>query len=324
VTAPRRYRALSVDLWFTMLFYEAGDEERWRRARLRVLRDLVRTPAGRPYSESELSEALRATRRQGTALVRSPDAREPGEVVEAVAKRLGGRLTASREVGARRYSDAGLDETPPKLNPEVVRLAAGLRPLPMVVISNTGRRGSTWATVLELLGGPRFEAIVTSCEIGRGKPDRAIFDEASRRLGIPSREILHVGDRWDLDVEGALGAGFGAVGAYQVIGLALVARTLHMGAPENLVTPFVQQFGFVAANAASTALAAYGATHGQLGVCLGAAVLYQTVYGVLGLLFALQVYTLPVWTALAVAVALAMLAYAVVLSLPRAAARLKS
>ena len=142
------------------------------------------------------------------------------------------------------------------------------------------------------------------------------------KLAVTLPTLSRGGAEADAAAFGAsVGAGFGAVGAYQVLGLALVARTLHMGAPDNLVTPLVQQFGFVAANAASTALAAYGATHGQLGVCLGGAVLFQTLYSLLGLLFALEVYTLPVWTMLAVAVALAMLAYAVVLSLPRAPAR---
>ncbi|HYM68548.1 MAG TPA: hypothetical protein VEZ44_03055, partial [bacterium] len=122
------------------------------------------------------------------------------------------------------------------------------------------------------------------------------------KLAVTLPTLSRGGEEADAAAFGAaVGAGFGAVGAFQVMGLALVARTLHMGAPDNLVTPLVQQFGFVAANGASTALAAYGATHGRLGAYLGAAVLYQTVYSVLGLLFALEVYTLPVWTMLVVA-----------------------
>jgi len=117
----------------------------------------------------------------------------------------------------------------------------------------------------------------------------------------------------------AAGAGFGAVGAYQVLGFALVARTLQIGASANFATPLLQQFGFVAANAASTVLAAYGATHERIGTYLLAAVLYQTLYGVLGLLFVLQWYPLPVWTLLGVAAGVALLAYAVVLSLRPAA-----
>ncbi len=111
----------------------------------------------------------------------------------------------------------------------------------------------------------------------------------------------------------AAGAGFGAVGAYQVIALALMARALQIGTG-SLATPLAQQLGFVAANAASTALAAYGATHRRLGMFLVAAILYQTLYGMLAVLFALRVVTLQAWTLLTVAVALALLASAIVLS----------
>jgi len=210
VPAPHRFRALSLDLWFTTLFYEAGDEERWSAARVQVLRDLLRSPDEGPFSASQISAALRATRPEVTAFARSPDWFEPLQVVQGVAQRLGGQLRADPREVARRYSAAGLEESPPRLNPEVRKVAAGLPGVPLLLISNTGRLGSTWAATIESLGGPRFSAIVTSCEVGWGKPDRAIFDEASRRIGVPGAEILHVGDRWDLDVEGALGAGFGA------------------------------------------------------------------------------------------------------------------
>jgi len=112
----------------------------------------------------------------------------------------------------------------------------------------------------------------------------------------------------------AVGAGFGAVGAYQVVALALIARGLQIGAPENLVTPLAQQFGFVAANAASTALAAYGATHGRLALYLFGAIAWQTLYGLLSVLFSLQLFATAVWTVLSVVVGLVLLAYAVVLS----------
>ncbi len=53
--------------------------------------------------------------------------------------------------------------------------------------------------------------MIASCEVGRAKPKPEKFLEASRRLGIPLDEILHVGDRWELDEDGALRSGCGAV-----------------------------------------------------------------------------------------------------------------
>gem|GEM_PF-1056493 len=121
----------------------------------------------------------------------------------------------------------------------------------------------------------------------------------------------------------AAGAGFGAFGAYQVIALALIARTLPIGTG-SLATPLVQQFGFVAANAASTALVTYGATHRRLGMYLLVAVLYETLYGILAVLFGQQLLTLQTWTLLGVVIGLGLLGYAVALSLRPAASRATS
>ena len=56
-----------------------------------------------------------------------------------------------------------------------------------------------------------FDAIVISGEVGVRKPDPAIFDIALDRLGLESRETVHVGDSLEDDVDGALAAGIGCV-----------------------------------------------------------------------------------------------------------------
>lgn len=53
----------------------------------------------------------------------------------------------------------------------------------------------------------RVEHVVASAEVGCEKPARAIFDGACQLLGVPAGGIVHVGDTWLDDVEGALGAG---------------------------------------------------------------------------------------------------------------------
>ena len=82
------------------------------------------------------------------------------------------------------------------------------RGLRLAVISN-------WDERLEPLLGKlglhaRFEHITVSGKLGRHKPDREIFDHASRGLRIRPENILHVGDSLREDVEGAKGAGFHA------------------------------------------------------------------------------------------------------------------
>ena len=58
---------------------------------------------------------------------------------------------------------------------------------------------------------PLIDVLVTSEEIGRLKPEREIFRAALRRLGCEPDEAIMVGDSWELDVIGAIGAGLRAV-----------------------------------------------------------------------------------------------------------------
>lgn len=77
------------------------------------------------------------------------------------------------------------------------------------VISNTV--GSGDADVREVLAEAGFaaliDALVTSRDFGRAKPDPAIYREGARRLGVPLEETCMVGDRLDTDIAGALRAG---------------------------------------------------------------------------------------------------------------------
>ncbi len=55
-----------------------------------------------------------------------------------------------------------------------------------------------------------FDAVVTSAQAGASKPDARLFEAALSALGARPDEALHVGDRVDEDVEGALRAGLDA------------------------------------------------------------------------------------------------------------------
>ncbi len=124
------------------------------------------------------------------------------------------------------------------------------------------------------------------------------------------------GERGDALAFGAgAGAGFGIVGAYQVILLALMARTLPISSPGGFAASLVQQFAFVAVSTATTALAAHGLARRRLGTYLAAAILGESVFAALGLLFTLRVYTNPVWTFLSVGIGLGLLACVFLLSL---------
>jgi putative hydrolase of the HAD superfamily len=83
--------------------------------------------------------------------------------------------------------------------------AAGLR---LAVVSNFDGR------LLPLLAGlgiaPLVDGVVPSAAHDAAKPDPRLFHAAARLLGARPADVLHVGDDLDLDVHGALAAGFRA------------------------------------------------------------------------------------------------------------------
>ena len=77
------------------------------------------------------------------------------------------------------------------------------------IISNTVGSGDVeLSAVLEQAGMRHLiDALVTSRDFGRAKPDAAIYAEGARRLGVPLAQTCMVGDRLDTDIAGALNAG---------------------------------------------------------------------------------------------------------------------
>lgn len=84
-----------------------------------------------------------------------------------------------------------------------------LRGVRLGVISNWDNRLRALLAALELAS--RFEVIVISCEQGCAKPARAMFESAARQFSLPPDEMLHVGDNWEADVQGARAAGFHSI-----------------------------------------------------------------------------------------------------------------
>lgn len=107
-----------------------------------------------------------------------------------------------------------------RLFPEVPALLEELsnRGLTVGVVSNWSER---LPVLLSGLGvADHFEFIVTSAEMRAEKPERAIFERALFRAGVPPEEALHVGDHLERDVRGALGAGLRAALVDRVEGAA--------------------------------------------------------------------------------------------------------
>jgi len=83
---------------------------------------------------------------------------------------------------------------------------AGLR---LAVVSNFDER--LFPLLVGLGIAPLVDAIVPSSAHDAAKPDSRLFHAAARLLGVRPADALHVGDDIDLDVRGALAAGFRAI-----------------------------------------------------------------------------------------------------------------
>ncbi|MES1184127.1 MAG: HAD-IA family hydrolase, partial [Myxococcales bacterium] len=83
------------------------------------------------------------------------------------------------------------------------------RGTPIAVISNS--EGHLAELVDELGWTDAFDVVVDSGRLGIDKPDPRIFGHACATLGVTVPQLLHVGDAWEADVQGALGASASAV-----------------------------------------------------------------------------------------------------------------
>ncbi|HUN78002.1 MAG TPA: HAD-IA family hydrolase [Solirubrobacteraceae bacterium] len=95
--------------------------------------------------------------------------------------------------------------------PEVPATLGALRRrgLELVVVSNWDV--SLPAVLADLGLRELLDGVVTSAEVGRPKPDPAIFRAALRLAGASPAQALHVGDSPELDLAGARAAGISAV-----------------------------------------------------------------------------------------------------------------
>jgi FMN hydrolase / 5-amino-6-(5-phospho-D-ribitylamino)uracil phosphatase len=87
--------------------------------------------------------------------------------------------------------------------------ALGEAGVPVGVVSNS--EGKLAELVEELGWSAYFGVIADSGKLGMEKPGEGIFGWAADRLGVPLGGIVHVGDSYAADVEGAVRAGMRAI-----------------------------------------------------------------------------------------------------------------
>jgi putative hydrolase of the HAD superfamily len=94
----------------------------------------------------------------------------------------------------------------------MVELVQDLRAHGVTIAALSNSEGHLAELLAEIGLAPLFDTIIDSQRVGVAKPDPKIFALTLERLGVETPGVIvHVGDSWAADVEGALGAGWNAI-----------------------------------------------------------------------------------------------------------------
>jgi putative hydrolase of the HAD superfamily len=117
----------------------------------------------------------------------------------------------ARELSAWLWQEQPLRNLWRRPIPGMIELTRELkqRGTPIAIISNS--EGHLAELIAELGWADAFDLVVDSGRLGIDKPDPRIFSHTCAALGVDNRELLHIGDAWEADVQGALSASASAV-----------------------------------------------------------------------------------------------------------------
>jgi 2-haloacid dehalogenase len=194
VTDLRRFEALTFDCYGTLID--------WERGILDALDDLLGEAARNVGADLLMEEYARFEPRAQEGPFRPYRA-----VMEDVARAFGEAHGTLVDDGAAARFAASVGEWPPF--PDTVgalqRLADRYR---LAVVSNVD--DDLFAGSAAMLGVD-FADVVTAQQVRSYKPERAHFDEAIRRLGLPVDRVLHVAQSLYHDIAPAKELGFACV-----------------------------------------------------------------------------------------------------------------
>ncbi|HTS33441.1 MAG TPA: HAD-IA family hydrolase [Thermoplasmata archaeon] len=203
-------RAVTFDLWHTLLYLEPGDEDEYNRSQGALgLETLQEAPVTGPATLAPAEAVRRASQEAG-------DRSEQGESVSLSAQIERAAALAGRTVEPARYVgriERLVASSPFRVAPGAQEVMADLagRGVRIGVVANTvGEPGRALQRICEREGLGRFvDAWSWSDELPWTKPSPKIFLHCLGELGGTPPRAFHVGDAiWD--IEGARRAGFAA------------------------------------------------------------------------------------------------------------------
>jgi FMN hydrolase / 5-amino-6-(5-phospho-D-ribitylamino)uracil phosphatase len=95
--------------------------------------------------------------------------------------------------------------------PTMIDLVRELRGKGVIIAALSNSEGHLADLLEEIELTPLFDAIIDSGRIGVAKPDPRIFELTLEELDVRPDVVVHIGDSWAADVEGALAAGWHAI-----------------------------------------------------------------------------------------------------------------
>jgi len=194
-------RAVSFDLWFTLIWETKEDEEIYVGMRVRAIKDFLRS-SGYDIEESVIREAYAATKEFRMLL-------PARELLGMILMGLG--VSSDVDALARAYEES-TDGFTPRLNQEAPEVLRELkrRGIKLALVSNTSFSARSIRGILRNVGLDLFDVILSSSDLGLIKPQAEIFRVLKSELGLDGSQIIHVGDSCYQDVIGAMRSGLRA------------------------------------------------------------------------------------------------------------------
>jgi FMN phosphatase YigB (HAD superfamily) len=204
---PGTPRAVTFDVWHTLVYLTPEEEERYFVRQLDLGTEALTESRGGGTDRGNARRAFERAFREACAASSAGRSVPPAAQLRSAARRLGCRPDVDRYL-------ARLDEMVARQPFKAVDGARGAidelrgEGFRVALLGNTvGERGSALRGILRDRGFDLpWDAVVFSDEEAVAKPAPEIFALALRRLGGEAAETVHVGDGWT-DVEGARRAG---------------------------------------------------------------------------------------------------------------------
>ncbi|MEM4311654.1 MAG: HAD family hydrolase [Nitrososphaerales archaeon] len=199
-------KALTFDLWFTLIWDDSVLEEYYRASKLNVIYRSLKN-----FSINEIDSAMKRVKEERGEYIALSNL---NEWVRLILLNLGYEADGNfvKEL-AMKISFAGFDRHP-YLNSEAREVLGYFKEkgYKLGLISNVNRYGLAYRKLLtELKLINYFDSLIFSSDVGSAKPDRLIFDYSLKELKVNDYEVIHIGDSYEHDILGALNSGIKAI-----------------------------------------------------------------------------------------------------------------